>query len=149
MTMNPEQFLQAAYTEANSTEIITVDEGEYQAIAGEVAMTPWQGVKDPSKSGIKLTVPWEIDSQQMREKTGREKIVIRQDVMLDLTESGMLDFGKGRNVTLGKLREALGLNKPGVAFKFQDITGRAAKIRVGIRNYEGRQFEEVKAVASL
>lgn len=149
MTMDPQAFLDAAYTEANSTELITIDEGEYQAIAGEVTTSAWQGVKDPSKSGIKLTIPWEIDSQAAREKTGREKIVVRQDIMLDLSENGMLDFGKGKNVQLGRLREALGLNRPGVPFKFRDITGRAAKVRVGVREYEGRKFEEVKAVASL
>jgi hypothetical protein len=36
-------------------------------------------------------------------------------------------MGKGKNVGLGKLREALGLNTPGEPFSFSMITGRLAK----------------------
>jgi hypothetical protein len=147
--LDPKQFLDATYNEANSTELVTVDEGEYQAIAGEVDMTEWTGKKDPSKSGFKLTIPWEIDDQAMRAKTGRERIIIRQDIMLDMSPQGMLDFGKGKNVQLGRLREALGLNQPGKPFSFRQIPGQAAKVKVSIRDYEGRQFEEVKSVAKL
>lgn len=149
MTFDPSAFLNTAYNEANSTEIVPVDEGEYQALAGEVTVSQWVSSKDSSKSGLRATIPWEIDNETQRVKTGRDKIIVRQDLMLDTTPNGMLDMGKGKNVGLGRLREALGLNKPGVPFQFQMITGRAAKIKVSHREYEGRIFEDVKGVASL
>ena len=149
MTFDAAAFLNTAYTEANDTKIIPIDEGEYQAIAGEVEAETWQS-KDGTKSGLKVTIPWKIDSQAMREKTGREQITVRQDLMLDtLPGSNMLDMGKGKNVRLGQLREALGLNKPGVPFKWDQIPGKAAKVKVGLRPYEDRMFEEVKAVSPL
>jgi hypothetical protein len=69
--------------------------------------------------------------------------------MLDINDAGNLDMSKGRNVQLGRLREALGLNTPGQAFSFQMIPGRAAKILVKQR-VEGEDiFADVKGVVKL
>jgi hypothetical protein len=67
--------------------------------------------------------------------------------MLDLTEEGMLATGKGRNVLLGRLREATGLNQSGEPFAFPMLTGRPAKVQVAHRLYEGQIYAEVKGTA--
>lgn len=145
---DPSAFMNAVYNDANSTEIIPCDEGEYQAIAGDLVWSTWQS-RDGSKSGIKVTIPWTIDSEEQRQKTKRSSIVVKQDLMLDTTSDGMLDMSEGRNIGLGRLRDALGLNRKGVPFKFDQIPGKAAKVRVSRREYEGRLYEEIKAVAPL
>ena len=149
MQFDPQAILDATFNEANSTELIPVPEGEYQAVAGEVETATWQGVKDPSKSGIKLIVPWEILDEGVKTHTKRQKIVIRQDIMLDLTPSGTLDMGEGQNIRLGQLRAAVGLNTKGQAFSPRMISGKMARVKVGVREHEGRKFEEVRAVAKM
>ena len=145
MNFDPQSFLDATVNEANSTEIINLDEGEYTAQAGEVEIVSWQS-KDGSKNGLKLVVPWEVLDDAAKAKTKRNKIVVRQDVMLDLTDNGTLDMSEGKNTNLGRLRDAVGLNRKGEPFNMRMLAGRTAKIRVGLREYEGRRFEEVRGV---
>jgi hypothetical protein len=74
-------------------------------------------------------------------------VKVPQDVMLDLTDSGQLDMAKGRNVRLGRLREALDLNAPGRPFSFAMIQGRMAKVKVGHRVDGEDIYAEVRANA--
>lgn len=146
---NPEQFLDQQFTEANDTKLVPVPVGEYTAIAGEVKCRQWQSKADPSKSGLTLDITWEIDDPAVKELLGRDKVTVRQGIMLDLTESGSMDMGKGRNVGLGRLREALNLNQPGQAFSFSMIPGRLAKVAVTHRIDGENIYAEVKSLARL
>lgn len=146
---NPEQFLDQQFTEANDTKLVPVPVGEYTAIAGDVKCRQWQSKSDPSKSGLTLDITWEIDDPAVKELLGRERVTVKQGIMLDLTESGSMDMGKGRNVGLGRLREALDLNKPGQAFSFSMVPGRLAKVSVSHRIDGENIFAEVKQVARM
>lgn len=146
---NPEQFLDQQFTEANDTKLVPVPVGEYTAIAGEVKCRQWQSKADPSKSGLTLDITWEIDDPAVKELLGRDKVTVRQGIMLDLTDSGTMDMGKGRNVGLGRLREALNLNQPGQAFSFSMIPGRLAKVAVTHRIDGENIYAEVKSLARL
>lgn len=146
---NPEQFLDQQFTEANDTKLVPVPVGEYTAIAGEVKCRQWQSKADPSKSGLTLDITWEIDDPAVKELLGRDKVTVRQGIMLDLTDSGSMDMGKGRNVGLGRLREALNLNQPGQAFSFSMIPGRLAKVAVTHRVDGENIYAEVKSLARL
>ena len=146
---NPDQFLDMQVTEANSTEAIPVPVGEYTAIIGEVKCRPWQKKDDPSVAGLALDLSWDIDDSAVKELLGRDKVKCKQGVMLDLTESGGLDMGKGKNVGLGRLREACDLNRPGEPFAFSMLVGRIAKVKVEHRINGEQIFAEVKAVAKL
>lgn len=146
---NPDQFLDMQVTEANDTKLVPIPVGEYTAVADEVKCRQWQSKKDPSLSGLTLDVTWNIDSPELKELLGREKVVARQGIMLEITESGTLDMGKGKNVQLGRLREALDLNQPGVAFSFNQIPGRVAKISVTQRIDGDNIFNDVKGVMKV
>ena len=146
---NPEQFLDQQFTEANDTKLVPVPVGEYTAIAGEVKCRQWQSKADPSKSGLTLDITWEIDDSAVKELLGRDKVTVRQGIMLDLTDSGSMDMGKGRNVGLGRLREALNLNQPGQVFSFSMIPGRLAKVAVSHRIDGENIYAEVKSLARL
>lgn len=150
MTFDAQSFLDMSVTDSNSTEFVPVPEGDYVAIAEKIDVRPWQKKDDPSVAGLTLEVHWAFDATpELKEQLGRDKITVKQGVMLDLTESGGLDMGKGRNVSLGKLRAALDLNNPGQAFSFNQIPGRPAKVQVKHRIHEGAIYAEVKAVAHI
>lgn len=146
-------FLDQTSTEANSTVVIPVPVGEYTAIAESVTPRPWTSKDDPTKSGVTLEVLWSIDDQEVKTLLGREKVTVKQGVMLDLTADGSgLDYSKGRNVSLGRLREAIGLNTPGQPFAPSMIPGRMAKVRVDHRadkNDPSVLYAEVRAVTKL
>lgn len=146
---DPNQFLDMQVTEANSTSSTPCPVGEYMAIIDEVKPRQWQKKDDPSKSGLALDLIWNVDDANVKALLERDKVVVKQGIMLDLTDSGSIDMGKGKNVSLGRLREALGLNTPGQAFSFSMLKGRVAKVQVSHRVDGDQIFAEVKAVAKV
>jgi len=145
-TFDPNAFLNQTIDEANSTISVPVPEAEYMAIADAPKIGTWQK-KDGSASGMKLELDWVIPDSALAEELGRKEVKVRQQIMLDTTETGGLDVGRGRNVALGRLREALDLNTPGKPFSFAMIAGRQAKINVKHRVDGDAIYAEVKAVA--
>lgn len=149
---DPNQFLEQQYDQANDTKSIPIPAGEFIAVAEEAKITTWQAKDDPSKSGLKLQVSWAIDDEGVKATVGRDKVTVRQEIMLDLTDDGKgLDFGRGKNVRLGKLREALGLNTAGQPFSFTQIPGRAARVTIGHTPAKepGEVYSNVTAVARV
>lgn len=135
-TFNAELFLNTQMDEANSTELLAVPEGEYLAVSSPVTAESFRSydIKKGDRAGTKgysLDLEWTIndDGGALKEYLGREPKV-RQGVMLDLNSSGGLEFGKGRNVGLGQLREALGQNLTGRPWAFSMLGGQVAKIQV-------------------
>ena len=147
MSFDPNTFLNTTYEEANDTKITPCPVGEYLAVASKVDAKTWASL-DGSKSGVKLEILWEIDDANVKQLLGRDKVTSRQNLYLDLNEAGTgLDLGKGKNVGLGRLREALDLNTPGQAFAFSMIEGRLAKVMVSHRVDGEDIYDEVKKVA--
>lgn len=149
---DPNAFLEMTVEESNSTVSIPVPAGEFVGIVDKVDVRTWTSKKDPSKSGMTLDVLWAVDDSAVKELLGREKVTVKQGIMLDLTDAGGLDMGKGKNVGLGRLREALDLNEPGKPFGFKMLPGRVGKIVVEHRSDPDKPdviYAEVKAVAKI
>lgn len=146
MTFDPETFLNATYDEALDTKVVPCPVGEYLGLAEKVDVKTW-AAKDGSASGLKLVILWDIQDDNVKQLLGRDTVRVPQDQMLDLTETGALDFGKGKNVGLGRIREALGLNTPGEPFAFSMIQGRMAKVKVSHRPSGEDLYNEIKAIA--
>jgi hypothetical protein len=151
---SPETFMNAVYTEVNDTKIVPCPVGEFPAQIVEV--TPKSGtISKGERTGepwAMLQVNWETSDPSACAATGRDKVRVRQGIMLDLTPAGGLDFGPGRNVQLGRLREATGLNQPGQPFSPSMFTGRSGRISVAHRidDRDGVTVQaEVKNVAPL
>ncbi len=150
MTMfSPEQFLDMQITEANDTKVIPVPAGEYLAVVKEVKIRTWTSKKDPSMSGLTLDLQWTIDDANVKALLGRDEVNVKQGIMLDTTEAGGLDVGKGRNIGLGRVREATGLNSPGQPFSVTMLTGRMAKVKVKHRVDGENIYAEVDAVTKV
>ena len=101
-------LMHAQIEEASSTEFVPPPEGEFTGIAGDAEINEWKS-RDGEKQGLRLDIKWEIDDAGVKQLLERDKVTVKQSIMLDLTESGGLDMGKGKNVNLGRLRSALDL----------------------------------------
>lgn len=127
---DPKTFAQMTFSEANSTESVPVPVGEYPATVDSYEIKEWKKKDDPSQGGLKIAVSWSVDDESVKAFLGRPKVLVRQEFLLDLTDENMLDFGKGKNVTLGRLREAINLNQAGQPWSFDMFVGRQAKVAV-------------------
>jgi hypothetical protein len=141
-----EAFMNSSTTDANSTAYTPVPEGEFQAAIASV--TP----RVTGTGKALLNIGWKVDDETVRNETGMAEPMVYQTIWLDVTESGGLDTGKGKNVGLGKLRDALGQNKPGAPWSPGMMVGQVAIVRVGhsIDKRDNVTIQaEVKAVAAL
>lgn len=144
---DPQQFLDMPMEGANDTVSVPVPVADYLAIVDKVDVRQWRKKDDPTVSGLALDLIWSIQDDTLKQFLGRDKVTCKQGIMLDLTESGGLDMGKGKNIGLGRLREAVGLNTPGQPFSFSMLLGQMGKISVKHRVDGDSIFAEVKAVA--
>lgn len=148
MSFDPESFKHVEIDESMDTEIIPPDEGVYMA-----SIDRWNIIGGTSQKGndwARLDITWELDDADgtQQAKTGRDKITARQSIFLDLTDQGAIDTGKGRNVQLGRLRSALGLNEG--KFSFDMLDGQQAQVLVThVETSNGNTMPEVKRVASM
>ena len=143
---DPNQFLDMQFNEANDTKVVPIPVGEHFAAIDKVEVRPWTSKADSTKSGLALDVLWSIQDPSVLAELGRDKATVKQGIMLDLTEAGGIAMGKGQNVSLGRLREAVGLNEPGKPFAFSMLMGRQAKVKVEHRIVGEDIFSDVKAV---
>ena len=147
---NAEQFLDTVVEGAMSTKIIPCPEGEWMGLVDDLKVRQWKS-KDGLQMGVTLDVMWLVEDESAKTAVGRDKVVVKQGVPLDLTEAGRLDTSEGKNVRLGRLREALDLNTPGVPFAIPMMKGRMAKVEVYHRSNEAgdETYAEVKKASKL
>jgi|JI10StandDraft_1071094.scaffolds.fasta_scaffold76519_5 hypothetical protein len=143
---NPDTFLNTETDSANSSTYTPVPEGEFNAAIKAIkprVLTDGRAILD---------VTWTVDDEIARNETGMAEPSVRQTLWLDTTESGGLDFGKGKNVGLGRLREAVGQNQAGKPWAPGMLVGQVAKVKVGhsIDKRDGVTINaDVKAVLPL
>ncbi len=125
-------FLQSTFNEANSTLIKPAPEGEYVGQIQPVTEQSFKsGTSAKGNAWARLDIIVEVTGDpQIKEHCGMDKKNIRAGIMLDLTDSGGLAMGEGKNVQLGRLRNATGLNIPGQPFAFTSFGGKMVKISV-------------------
>lgn len=158
---SPEAFARMTFKGANATESVPIPVGDYPAQVSSCKIEEWKS-EQKQTSGLKLNVIWKVDGnttipqgefegKSLKEVTGRDENTVRQELFLDMAaDSQMLDMGKGQNVGLGRLREAIGLNDDSVEWSFDMFPGKSALISVKHRTdtkNPGVVYSEVKAVA--
>ena len=151
MTFDVNSLLSQTIAEAGSTQTVPVPAGDHRAYVEKWELKTWAKKDDPTVSGVKLQVIWNIEDQEVRDLLGRDKVLVQQDIMLDLDENGNIALGKGRNVDLNRLREALHMNG-GRPFSFSAIDGQYAIISVKHdvdKNDPEKIYPRVKAVGKL
>lgn len=143
---DPDNFMNSSTEEASDTQYVQVPEGEYPASIA--AVTP----RTTQTGKALLSIQWKVDSEEAREATGMAEPTVYGTIWLDLKEDGSLDMSRGKNVGLGKLRDALGQNAPGKPWSPGMLIGGVAKIKIA-HSIDRRDNvtinAEVKAVAKL
>jgi len=140
MSFNAEEFMQAQTEESTSTEYVPVPEGEFNAVIHEVKGREANG--NPI-----MDVTWKIDAPGNEEANEKQA---RQSIFLDISDGGALLSGKGQNVQLGRLRDAVGQNTPGQPWAPSMLEGQVAVITIKHSfGDEGQIYSNVKGTAKL
>jgi hypothetical protein len=113
---DPKQFASSNVAPL-STQIEVCPEGEFPFVIGsDPKMLEPRHVTGTSDKGPYdfwvLDLTCECQDQNVKSQLGRDKVTARCSINLDIDANGQLDAGKGKNVSLGQLREALGQNTP-------------------------------------
>ena len=110
-TFDANSFLDQQIEGKTSTERILVEPGEYPAFVSDVKSATGFSEKN-NEPWARLDVIFEIEDENQKARTGKSRILMTYGVMLELddNEPDGLAKGRGKNVKLGKLREALGKN---------------------------------------
>lgn len=137
-----------------STEYTPVPEGEWPGYIKNYAVKTGISNKDPEnpRPWALLNVGWAITDPEVKRLMERDEDaddpIAYQTVFLDIDENGRMKMGKGNNVPLGKLRDAVGQNGPG-AWAIPMLEGCHGLCRVEHRQLEdGRVVGNVTAVAA-
>lgn len=142
-------LLNQTVEEPLETRITPVPEGDYIAQPdGPPTLESFQGKKDPSKSFIRLTMIWDIQDEGLKASLNRTEVKVRQQFIIDLDSNGKLATGPDKNVRLGQLFEAGGLNAGGASIAQLGNIGRCL-IRVKQRADESdpeTKYSEVSKV---
>lgn len=146
-TFDAANFLNVVYTETHATQYVPIPEGVYPCMTGTPNVVSGNSKTD-GKPWYRLDLPIVIDDAGVREAMGRDEVKSKFSVMLDV-ENGVLASGTGRNVQLGRLRDALGLNNPGEEFTMSMLGGRTAKCSVTHRAHPTRSGEVIAEVNEL
>ena len=149
MTFDSQSFLNTETTGAMSTEYPVIDEGDYTVQIDKLDAKQVVSSKNGETYHF-LDITYIVDDEAARAKTGMAQPRARQSIILDLTDDGRLDKTEGKNVALGRVRDAVGQNDPSRPWSFQMLIGQTCRGSIKHRVADdGRIFAEVKAVTKL
>lgn len=147
--LNTEEFLQTTTEGALDDHLDPCPPGEWLFIAGKpsIASFVFKSGEREGETGYRMVLPWACQAQEVLTQLDRERVTVTQSVLLDLTDDQTgLDMGKGKNITLGQIRTALGQNEPGSDWSPAMIEGQPAVLKIKGGIYEERATAEVQAV---
>lgn len=127
---DPAIFEQAITESESSSSLLPIPAGEYNAIIEDYKFN--QGVsKKNNENYVSMLITYSIidDTGELARAIARPPKV-SHTYFVDTNASGAFDFGQGKNVWLGKIRNAVGMNAPGQSFSFSMLKGQALRIVV-------------------
>lgn len=125
-TFDPATFMNQETAGVMETRYTPVPADDYTSTIDDVV------VREAGDS-ILLDVTHLLHAPELAEKMGMERLTVRQGIFLDISANGVLELGPNKNVKLGRLREAVGQNKPG-PWNFAKLKGAGPmKISVSIK----------------
>jgi len=143
--LNPEEFLSSSIEGKLSTALIPVPEGEYQAAISAISLRDFTYKKGDKAgmTGYALDITWELADSSIAEIIKRDA-KIRQSMILDMSGQG-LDMSEGSNISLGRVRDAVGQND-GSAWSPNQLIGAVAIVKVDQRVDGEDVYNDVKRV---
>lgn len=120
---NPEVLMNCSVETSMSTFIPPWPEGEWVVTITKVDF------KQPKDNMVLMECTFETIEPDVVSITGINPSQTRYAVFLDLTDTGMLDTTEGKNVGVGKLREAVGQNVDGVPWSPALLVGQQLRAK--------------------
>lgn len=140
-------FLNSALGGSNATRRDPLPAGETTGQITKIDLV--SGEKD-GRAWYKLNSTIELNDSSYLASANRERATITYGIMLDMNEGGGVAMGPNKNVQLGKLREACGVNQPGKTLN--DMVGQFIRVVISHRPDKDDPsviYDDVKAVAKL
>lgn len=128
---NAEEFLSSTTASGPmSTEVVQCPEGVYRAQLRPITKDNFHRFQSEKGETYTTFEPlWEILDDTVRAELEREHVYVPQTIFLDFDQMGSLDTSKGKNVDLGRLREAVGQNDV-EDWNFMMLNDAVANVRV-------------------
>lgn len=133
--MDYSYLLEEEISDPNATQFEQCPEGEYLARLDdfELKAAEWndKNTCEPRSAPI-LCITWHILDEGLKAQLEMDPVRVQQDLFLDVEEAtGQLSTDKNKNIMLGRIREAVGLNEVGQVFSLPMLKGSApATVRV-------------------
>jgi hypothetical protein len=125
-------FMNESIDATLDTKLDPIPEGEHMAQIGtddkDVDLASGVSAKN-GRAWLRLDMRVTFTDPNLAAQLKREKVTGRYSIMLDLNEQGKLDLRPQRNINLGKLRDAVGQNRPG-PWNFNMLKGQPIKVKV-------------------
>lgn len=118
-TFDPDTFMQQTVDGPMSTEITKCPEGEFQFMIDDFDAKAFRIIEWPDKNtgdqreGLIFECPCLCMDDGVKQQLGRDRVTVPVKMFIDRTPDGKLDWGKDKNVKLGRLREAVNQNGAG------------------------------------
>jgi hypothetical protein len=147
---DPNTFLNQSVTGPLSTKIPVIPLGDYRA---QIDKLEPRKVTTKAGDSPQLRIVWKLIDATELASIDRAAATVRQDLWLDLKDGWQnsaweMEEGEGKNVGLGRLFEALGMNNGGI--NIGQLKGQVGIIKIGHRGDDkGNVYDEVQRVASL
>lgn len=128
------------------TKFPLVPEGDFQAMIGDFTSEAFEQIDFEYRRGpkagspgsmTKFNCPFTINDQRLVTEIGRDTATIFKQIILDLDAQGNPDFGKGKNVQLNQVRDAVGQNVAG-PWTFSQLRG-AGPVMVHVVHRSGKR----------
>lgn len=146
---DPDVFMNQTVDQPMDTTVQQCPEGEFRAMIDDFDSSAFrsfegkEGSKNPGKSYTVFEPPFVIQDAAVQAELQRDKVVVRHvGMFLDFGQDGNLDYSKGKNVDLGRLRDAVEQNKPG-AWSPKQLKG-AGPVMVRVIHQEDPKNKERK-----
>ena len=145
---DPETFLDATLPGSNSTKRELIPMGVYKAYVSKLEVKNGIVNKEGENYGkpwVALNIQWSIEDQPINNVLEQKRVVIFDSCFLDLDDDGRPAMGKGKNVQLGRIREATGTNSGPV--QFRALEGKPATLNLIHEPYKEDMQVRVKSYA--
>lgn len=148
---NPSQFLNTELTAGFATDYIPIPDGEWGPAQCTDIKIRTNKSRETGEEFHSLDTNWEIMDEELKRVMGIERNpVCRNGFILEFDSHGQLKKGPGENVKLGRLLEAVGMNKDGEAVLLGNLKGQTvATVRTKSRVADdGNTYTDIIGFAS-
>lgn len=142
---NAEAFLNTPMTGQLDTKVEPCPPGEYRAQFKGHQFRSFTAESGETFNVMEVT--WEILDEGVKATLQRDSVTSRQSIFLDVTEQGTLDLGKQKNIGLGQLLDAFGLNT-GKPWTLAQLVGNMALVKVE-PDKKDAQYTRVVKIAKM